>query len=42
MQYNDLLELFELNNIHYRTEPIYDEDNEEYPCIWLQKRASRV
>ena len=37
MQYNDLIELLKLNNIPYRTEPIYDEDNYEYKCIWLQK-----
>lgn len=36
-EYYDIIELLKLNDIPYRTDTIYDEDNDEYPCIWLQK-----
>lgn len=37
MHFDDVRELLDINNIPYRVEKIYDEDNQSYNSIWLNK-----
>ena len=37
MQLDDIRHLLDINNIPYRLEKIYDEDNQPYNSIWLNK-----
>ena len=37
MHFDDVRELLDINNIPYRVEKIYDEDNQPYNSIWLNK-----
>ena len=37
MHFDDVRELLDINNIPYRVEKMYGEDNEPYNSIWLNK-----
>ena len=37
MWFDDICHLLDINSIPYRVEKIYDEDNQPYNSIWLNK-----